>query len=437
MKTAGRNAISRTLTGIIVIVVIIVIAAGTYFATTSTGSTSTTTTTTPTSSAPSQVVIGLPASLTGYASPFGTSCAQGAQLEAAQINATGGINGAMIKLVEIDDQSTAAQGSTVASELVNEYHVVGVVSCSTDEPLLAAGPEFDAAGIPEIVSLSGGPTVTAAIHDAFKVQLDASVQGFAAAKYLAGVLGQKKIAVLISDQAYTLLAAQGFNDAIANYGASVVYTKTTEIGTGSTDYATIMTSIQQSGATAVFFALFPPDAPTAIAQMGAAGMHDVAFATDTTDAGGNGTSNVAYGIAKQALTGVYWPSVFLQNSAAANSFVSSYQTKYGHSPDFFAALGHDSVKIMADAIQAGGFTSAGILGALPTVKDSMLLTSPINGFTSDRLRIMPVNIVEWMGSNTKLIVSYDQSNIITPLPVSGTTSTTAAIVQAENKGVLL
>ena len=424
MKTSRRDGITTTQTGIIVIIVAIIIITGAYFGLTSlTPSSSTTTSST---SVPSQVLIGLPASTTGYATPFGTSCSQGAQWEAAQINKTGGINGAMIKLVQIDDESTAAQGSTVGSELVGD-HVIGVVSCSTDEPLLAMGPELDAAGIPEIVSLSGGPTVTVAIHDAFKMQLDASVQGFAAAKYLAGVLGQTKIAVLISDQSYTDLAAQAFVSALSNYtGATVVYTKTTQIGTSATDYASIMTSIQASGATAIFFALFPPDAPTAIAQMGAAGIHDVAFATDTTDAGGNGTSNVAYGIAKQSLTGVYWPSLFLSTAPGAASFISSYNSTYGHPPDFFAALGHDSVLVMADAIKAGGFTSSGILGALPTIHDSTLLTGSLNGFTADHRRIMPINIVQWKGTYTNLVVTYDQASIITPSPLP-TTTTTAAI----------
>jgi branched-chain amino acid transport system substrate-binding protein len=61
-------------------------------------------------------------------------------------------------------------------------------------------------------------------------------------------------------------------------------------------------------------------------------------------------------------------------------FITAYTAKYGHAPEnAFAALGYDSVYLMADAItRAGGVDGQAVKSALETTKDFKAITGAIS-----------------------------------------------------------
>ena len=66
------------------------------------------------------IKIGVSGPFTGGSSPMGVSMRDGVKLAAKEINATGGVLGRQIELIERDDEAKNERGVQVAQELINK-----------------------------------------------------------------------------------------------------------------------------------------------------------------------------------------------------------------------------------------------------------------------------------------------------------------------------
>ena len=84
-----------------------------------------------------EYVIGVSGPLTGGAAMYGQAVANAAQIAVDEINAAGGLNGVMFKLVAVDDKHDATQISTNYSSLLE-----GGMQLSLGTVTTAPGEEF-------------------------------------------------------------------------------------------------------------------------------------------------------------------------------------------------------------------------------------------------------------------------------------------------------
>ena len=77
------------------------------------------------------------------------------------------------------------------------------------------------------------------------------------------------------------------------------------------------------------------------------------------------------------MEGTYYSTHFSATDTRpkVQNFVQSFKTKFGETPDSMAALGYDSVLVLADAIKRAGSTDG------PKIRDALAQTKDVDGVT--------------------------------------------------------
>lgn len=104
--------------------------------------------------------IGVSGPFTGGSSPMGISMRDGIRVAAAEINASGGLLGRPIVLVERDDEARNERGAQVAQELVGKEKVVAGIGIVNTGVALASQRIYQEARIPMITAVATGSIVT-------------------------------------------------------------------------------------------------------------------------------------------------------------------------------------------------------------------------------------------------------------------------------------
>jgi branched-chain amino acid transport system substrate-binding protein len=84
------------------------------------------------------IKVGLSGPFTGGSASMGVSMRDGVKLAVAEINASGGIMGRPIQLVERDDQARNEVGVQIAQELINKEQVVATLGFINTGPRIQA-----------------------------------------------------------------------------------------------------------------------------------------------------------------------------------------------------------------------------------------------------------------------------------------------------------
>ena len=104
--------------------------------------------------------IGVSGPFTGGSSPMGISMRDGIRVAAAEINASGGLLGRPVQLVERDDQARNELGVQIARELVVKEKIVAGVGIVNTGVALASQRVYQEARIPMITAVATGSIVT-------------------------------------------------------------------------------------------------------------------------------------------------------------------------------------------------------------------------------------------------------------------------------------
>ncbi len=104
--------------------------------------------------------IGVSGPFTGGSSPMGLSMRDGIRVAAAEINASGGLLGRPLALVERNDEARNERGAQIAQELVGREKVVAGIGIVNTGVALASQRFYQEARIPMITAVATGSIVT-------------------------------------------------------------------------------------------------------------------------------------------------------------------------------------------------------------------------------------------------------------------------------------
>lgn len=313
-----------------------------------------------------QIKIGALWNITGSMSSIDEPGYKGMQLAADQINATGGLLGQKIELVVIDGKTDQTAVANAASRLVDvdKVSVVGGLNDSTFA--LAAGSILQDAGVPFVIAGATLPDLPDQIGDyAFLVPFGDNIQGYAGAEFAFHELGAKT-AYLLYDTAYDYsVALQGFfaerwtEIAGAN---SILLTDTYK--SGDKDFSAQIARLKalEPQPDILYIAAVPDDVGNLVQQFRSAGLSQPIVGGDGWD------TDLLLSVGGEAAENTYFTThVSLSNSAEnVSNFVNAYTEKYGNAPENgFAALGYDTMMLIADAItRADSVDGAAVQAAL-------------------------------------------------------------------------
>ncbi|MCM3882206.1 branched-chain amino acid ABC transporter substrate-binding protein [Frankia sp. R82] len=129
-----------------------------------------------------------------------------------------------LRIVAADDQGLAAQGPTAAQKLVDNPNIVAVVGPVFSGPTKASEPLYSAAGLLSVSPSATAPALTdLGFTSFFRVIAPDSVQGTAAAEYLAKVLKARTVFSLDDRSEYGIGLSGALERALNAHGLNVIH----------------------------------------------------------------------------------------------------------------------------------------------------------------------------------------------------------------------
>jgi branched-chain amino acid transport system substrate-binding protein len=262
------------------------------------------------------------------------------------------------------------------------------------EPVLLAGAVSERAGIPFVTPGATSPLLPGQVGPGlFLACFGDNTQAAAGAEYMLEQLAART-AWLVVDEAttYTVLLGRYFRAAYEHGGGRIL--AASRYRSGDPGLSAQLAQLAAAGARpdAVYLAALPDDVGRLVAALRKGGIDQPIVGGDGYDTpqltriGGAAADNVHYAT-----------HVFMSKTGRPEiaRFYRAYQAAYRRSPhNAFAALGYDTVGLIADAIgRAGSAEPAAIQGALAATKDYPALTGSITYPPGQRIPDKPVAIV--------------------------------------------
>ncbi|WP_438431464.1 ABC transporter substrate-binding protein [Gorillibacterium sp. sgz500922] len=330
----------------------------------------------------------------GQASLDGPSLA-GFQLAAEELNAKGGINGKKIKVVSIDAKTDPTSATNGMQELIDVQKVVAVAGFSDTTFVTAAGPVAQSAGIPFITSGATSPLIPEQVGDfMFMAAFGDNSQSYAISDYATEKLGAKSAWVLTDTSSdFTNNVSVFFKERFTAKGGKIVLEDKYD-GAADTDFSAQITRLQNLSdkPDVLMVSALPDKAGIVVKQIRDKGIDLPILSADGFDT----PALIEMGGVPQTNKVYFSTHVALSNSdAIVSDFVSAYTKKTGHAPENgFAALGYDTMKLIADAItRAGSEDPKAIRDALNATKGFKSVTGEIS-YDSGHVPSKSVTIIE-------------------------------------------
>lgn len=303
--------------------------------------------------------IGLNAEITGELSAVGTSSRNAAELLVAEINAAGGVEVAgkkyPVQLVVGDNTGKPDLAASTTQRLISQDNVLALVGPNASACAIPASAIAESLGVTMISPWSTNPkttldAVTGKPKDfVFRGCFTDLFQARVLAKFTLETLKAKRAAV-IYDVASEAPNGQAtlFRETFAANGGEVVAFET--YTTGDKDFSAQLTKIRAAAADVIYIPAYYNDVPLITQQARRLGITAQFVGSDTWSTPeliklGGADVEGAY------LCNHYSPEIA---TPVAKKFVADYAAKYGQPPDDIAALTHDSLGLLLDAVKASG-----------------------------------------------------------------------------------
>ena len=183
-----------------------------------------------------EIHIGIGGPLTTSSASFGVEMRQAVELAVDEKNAKGGILGAKITALAVDDEASNAKGEAVAKGFCDDPAMLGVIGHVNSGVSIAASSIYTGCALPMITPMSSNPAVTdRGLLGIFRLtgRDDRKAPGLAA--YLRKTMGKRR-AVVVDDQTpYGKGLADLFAQAFPEKGGAVVARRNIKVG--DTDFS--------------------------------------------------------------------------------------------------------------------------------------------------------------------------------------------------------
>lgn len=325
-----------------------------------------------------EIKIGALFNITGGQGSLDGPSLAGFQLAAEEINANGGINGKQIKVVSIDAKTDSTSATNGMQELIDVQKVPVVAGFSDTTYVLAAGPVAQNAGVPFITSGATSPLIPDQVGDnMFMAAFGDDAQSYAISDYSTEKLGAKSAWILTDTSSdFTVNVSNFFKERFTSKGGTIVLEDKYD-GAADTDFSAQITRLKSLSTMPdiLMVSALPDKAGIVVKQI-----RDMGIETPIVSADGFDTpALVEMGGVPQTNQVYFATHVALENSDEnVQKFVKAYTAKTGKAPENgFAALGYDTMHLIADAITRAGSEDA------KSIREALNATSGFKGVTGD------------------------------------------------------
>jgi branched-chain amino acid transport system substrate-binding protein len=286
--------------------------------------------------------------LSGSAAEANQSSVQGVRIAVNEINASGGIAGQPIELLELDNQSTPI-GSKVAADKAVTSEVIAIIGSAFSSHSMAVARVAQHHRIPMITNVSTHPSVTQVGDYIFRVCYNDTLQGRVMAKFARDEIKIDKV-VTIYDMSsdYSIGIAATFEQAFSQMNGVVLAKIPYKARQPNfRDIISLINSAQPQG----LFIAGHYESGRIIAEAIKNGVAAVPLGGDGWDE--PNFYNIGGKYIKSGYYSTHWNEKI--ETASSRQFVARYD-KYGKLWSS-TALAYDAVHLLADAIKRAGSTN--------------------------------------------------------------------------------
>ncbi|MEO8229415.1 MAG: ABC transporter substrate-binding protein [Chloroflexota bacterium] len=341
--------------------------------------------------------------LTGDESALDLPAANGAKLAVKEINAAGGVLGSQIELIVHDSQYKMDVTAQTAKQFVEQDKVPVFIGYTDSDSVIAAGPIMQAAKIPFITVGATSPKLPTQIGDMlFLACFGDNVQAAVGAEFATTKFG--KNAYLLVDQGveYTKLLGGYFKARFLELGGTLALEDSYD--DKATDFSAQITKIKALNPKPDFYyvAGMPYNIGPIVKQFRDAGITGPIVGGDGYD-----TPDLVK-VAGASTSNVFFTTHALIDASigtdAIKKFIAAYKAEFNNDPEnAFAALGYDTVYLIADAIKrAGGTDSAAVKTAIEATKDFPGITGKITFAPGSHVPQKGVTVIDIEGGKFTL-----------------------------------
>ena len=286
--------------------------------------------------------------LSGPVAVYGVECKNGIELAVEEINAAGGVNGKMLKIVAEDDEGNPEKSVSAYKKLTTKDGIKLVIGSLTSGCTQAITQLAQAQKVLQIAPAATAPAITDAGNFIFRTCFIDPFQGTVGGKFSYDTLGSRKAAVLYDiGNDYSVGLTDNFVATFEALGGKIVAKES--YATGDKDFNAQLTKIKNANPDVVYLPDYYGTVALIAKQLRAQGINTPIVGAD----GWDGMNNDNAG--DEVLNGFYSNHYATDSTeGAVQKFVEAFQAKYNKVPNAFAALGYDSVYMLKDAIVAAG-----------------------------------------------------------------------------------
>ena len=313
--------------------------------------------------------IGVVSPMTGATATFGQENVNGIKLAYEKLKKA---KGTKFDLIIEDDKSEAIESTNATRKLISVDKVSIMIGAPTSSLALASAPIVQEAKIPFITPTATNAKVTQVGNFITRACFTDDFQGVVMAKFAVNTLKKTKGLTLIENTSdYSKGLAKAFGDEFTKLGGTMVNTEELTYAAKDTDFQSLLRKVKRANPDFVFIPGYYVEVGLIIKQARALGINIPFLGGDGWD------SPKLFEIAGEAVKGSYISNHFAPDdkSPVVQNFVKEYEKTYGTKPGSFAALGYDSLGIVADAMKRAKSLK-------PTdIRDALVATKNYQGIT--------------------------------------------------------
>ena len=301
-----------------------------------------------------KVTIAIMGPFTGPAASIGVEQLNFARLAVKHFEAATGID---VELLEEDTQLDAAIAVTVAERVIADGDVLAVVGPSGSQEVESSASLFEEAGLTRVSPSATRPSLTQQSWQTFfRTVPNDDIQGPTDANFIKDVLGATNVFIIDDQSSYSTSLSDIVQGLLTDAGVTV---DRDSVAQEDTDFSALVTRINSTGATVVFF-------PGQIASQGALlAQQMVEQGVEATLVGGDGfaSPDLINDATEGAYVSLFAPDV--KTIPTAQFVVDDYTQEFGDFASSFGPPSYVATLVVLEAIQraaeAGALTREGVL----------------------------------------------------------------------------
>lgn len=305
------------------------------------------------------IAVGVINPTTGPFAAFGDPVRDGILLAVDETNAAGGIGGKKIKLVMEDDGGDPKKSINAFTKLATVSKTPVVIGPLSSGTSMATAPLADQYKVVQISTIAGTIDLTTAGDFVFRIYPSSELGSRFIANEAVTRFKAKRIAILYPNNAFGVASRKFTTEVVKASGTEVVAEETFK--DGDRDFRTQLTKIAEARPDLLLCSAYYEEGAQILVQAKELGINVPVLGED-------GWFGPIAAIARDALPNLYFANVAFGPEYSDNidmqRFIASFEKRYAHKPNSYAAAGYAAVQVVCHAITAGGANSEGIKAAL-------------------------------------------------------------------------